>query len=1091
VKPSQALIPDNGIASLIDSKHLKKIFNREKHYVSEDIDEEGLNYLKDIGVERFTCNDLFEEVFPNTEWLKKRPQRWFIELYGLLWDWIQSQGYHGSWERTRAINRIKEARIFLSESKKLMVVEDKKRHLYRLEQRQAAFAHLFKTEYELFNQNLYARIFSDATKNPEEKEAREKARQLISATLPTLSVEKILDDIIKPAFRDWINQTDAKLLRYTDFVRQFVENIKDDMILLRREGEEKSYMSPSEMFMLPEYGADGTMRKLFGEKDVPFVSKHYIQKLLERTSERSKDQITSWTRLFQKLGVNERPIVVKIVEDREHSEIEQELQKYYPKNSVESSNWGYRKRDYNFIAALAEIIDSLQNEETPERIEKAKLVLKIMNDNWDYYRKFMKSYYLYHVPNAYEQSKAELGPSSLALTIKEKPWVPTLKGEIAEPSHVFLNLQAIKESMGDQVEYVDGDINNRSLINFAGFNDKPSVKAALNHLRGLTERNVDDYDAFRRSFIFFRDFLRDQKSLAKEGDAVIRAFKSEPLIFIPGHKTKPYRKHTEVGWSGPSFLSDFKPNLERYFDLESFFLDRIGVAPEPTINDYMDFLIYLSNKESLNSSEQEAMLSARGKLNDALADEAKEISAGKQRTEKQEKMLRNLRKKGKVWCDDKTWAFFYDELYYNDSPHIYSIFKDILKTVYLDPRKGSKLPLHFLREFQINGLKESVREVAPDIEEEVLREASEEETEKIRSLVPYLCGFIKKNESEVFEELRQENKFSQFAFMSIRIVGELRTHYHINGIRRPNPDKNRAFYDESSNTLYLAGGLHDSVDDIGMTLSEALGDVPGLVDFIPRLVNLDKFERQNVIQRRRMEWIDVDDDVGADGTDRKDEKQEGDDKAEPVKPKERPKKRPVTKPEKKAFDSEAYLDEIDSLLASVSVTHIDEEDLQEMTGAGRQGASGGGGGSWYGLTDEQKKQIGDAAEKVVYRKEKERLKNLFENGLISQDLSEKINHIAERDDSAGYDIQSLNEKGDKIYIEVKGTSDAVSMEFPISREEFKKAEEKGDSYFIYRVLNVGDGKKPAISVIKNPFKLWRKNKLRLISKKLLMGVELK
>lgn len=65
--------------------------------------------------------------------------------------------------------------------------------------------------------------------------------------------------------------------------------------------------------------------------------------------------------------------------------------------------------------------------------------------------------------------------------------------------------------------------------------------------------------------------------------------------------------------------------------------------------------------------------------------------------------------------------------------------------------------------------------------------------------------------------------------------------------------------------------------------------------------------------------------------------------------------------------------------------------------------------------------------------------------------------ILERDDSAGFDILSWGEDELPFYIEVKGSSDPDSMDFPISREEFKKAEEKGDRYLIYRVLNVRPG----------------------------------
>ena len=95
------------------------------------------------------------------------------------------------------------------------------------------------------------------------------------------------------------------------------------------------------------------------------------------------------------------------------------------------------------------------------------------------------------------------------------------------------------------------------------------------------------------------------------------------------------------------------------------------------------------------------------------------------------------------------------------------------------------------------------------------------------------------------------------------------------------------------------------------------------------------------------------------------------------------------------------------------------------------------------------KKVGDAGEKYVYEFEKNRLERL---GL--GDLAKKI--VKQYEDLSffpGYDIQSFDEQGNKIFIEVKSTKGKNKNYFEISDNEIKAAKELGDSYHIYQVTN--------------------------------------
>ena len=90
-----------------------------------------------------------------------------------------------------------------------------------------------------------------------------------------------------------------------------------------------------------------------------------------------------------------------------------------------------------------------------------------------------------------------------------------------------------------------------------------------------------------------------------------------------------------------------------------------------------------------------------------------------------------------------------------------------------------------------------------------------------------------------------------------------------------------------------------------------------------------------------------------------------------------------------------------------------------------------------------KKQLGDDAEKLIFKKEQEKVDQI--------NPSLKVDHVALRDVSAGYDIQSFEKKDDrveKIYIEVKAVSKS-NYEFHLSVKEKQTANKLKDKYIIY------------------------------------------
>ena len=112
----------------------------------------------------------------------------------------------------------------------------------------------------------------------------------------------------------------------------------------------------------------------------------------------------------------------------------------------------------------------------------------------------------------------------------------------------------------------------------------------------------------------------------------------------------------------------------------------------------------------------------------------------------------------------------------------------------------------------------------------------------------------------------------------------------------------------------------------------------------------------------------------------------------------------------------------------------------------------------------ESKVVGEAGESHVYDYECNKLRNKGR-----PDLAEKIvKQCEDKTSYPGYDFQSFDEHGKKIFIEVKSTRNKKSSGFLISANEWKAAENLGDKFYIYIVCNALVN--PRIQqLIQNPF----------------------
>jgi len=98
------------------------------------------------------------------------------------------------------------------------------------------------------------------------------------------------------------------------------------------------------------------------------------------------------------------------------------------------------------------------------------------------------------------------------------------------------------------------------------------------------------------------------------------------------------------------------------------------------------------------------------------------------------------------------------------------------------------------------------------------------------------------------------------------------------------------------------------------------------------------------------------------------------------------------------------------------------------------------------------KRTGDLGELWVMRHEIEKLKQANKHNLIDQ-----IKHTSKDEgDGTGFDIQSFDLEGNKIFIEVKTTKGRKNSTFFVTRNELERSKIEKDNYYIYRLYNYNE-----------------------------------
>ncbi|TNE62680.1 MAG: DUF3883 domain-containing protein [Alphaproteobacteria bacterium] len=153
------------------------------------------------------------------------------------------------------------------------------------------------------------------------------------------------------------------------------------------------------------------------------------------------------------------------------------------------------------------------------------------------------------------------------------------------------------------------------------------------------------------------------------------------------------------------------------------------------------------------------------------------------------------------------------------------------------------------------------------------------------------------------------------------------------------------------------------------------------------------------------------------------------------------------------------------------ISDISVKDFQP-TGKSKKSKLGGSKGAGGSDANSKKRKsdnakfVGDWGEEIVLAFEKDQL---IKRG--RQDLLSKVVHEAKLGRTPGWDVSSVGEDGEPIFIEVKATTGDKMSNFTLTDNEWRAArkKEQRDRYFIYLVFNALSDKNVRIEKIHNPY----------------------
>jgi hypothetical protein len=675
--------------------------------------------------------------------------------------------------------------------------------------------------------------------------------------------------------------------------------------------------------------------------------------------------------------------------------------------------------------------------------------LAILDQHWEHYNKFVE-WTNYYFRYGWCSTKNE---ADWFKDISKTNWLPTIQNALVKPSEAFLDKPEIREVLGDHAPYLAIEIKTEDFIKAIDINAEANIEGVLNYLKVLVEQECDDKNKFEKLYNFLNNNYEHE---------INEVFNNHPVIYVPNTEKKFFTSH-DVLWQDVSdIFGENRGYLEgHYHDLESFFVEKIGVSEKPSPKDYADVLVDLSHKDVIADEDEQIILKIYKELNHHLNPDMQEPIS-------EEHWWDNFINKPIFFVKNKKFSNK-ENVFINDRQELYDLFKNEVNIAFLwlpydyHPDKIK----FFIEAARLRYLSEA--EITPNFGGGSYLDESH--TTQVQSSMPYIIRYLYWNEHSKYESLKKNGVFEEIANLEVRFVDKLQVEYiiQIHGDMPITPvtrttDAQRCLL--HNNKLYIPKEPEIDMDHAAIELSKMFGEIKGLDDFI-----ISIFEKQteakikNLMNAKRICELPEPEIKFLKG---------------------------FFQPNIEAITAEPTEENNDNTTSGISSGEvpINVAEYKPKNGSSVTSSPEPSGRGYTqepyrvsGISSEAAKSIGESGEKYAL---KCLMKEKREEYSDAEVKSKRNGFVIEKDGKTLVEVIWLNETGEqgvgrdielienniKYYIEVKSTKTEEKNWFHVSKDQWALMQKEGAKFWIYRVYGA-ETDKPKLVKIRNPAKLWR------------------
>ena len=393
------------------------------------------------------------------------------------------------------------------------------------------------------------------------------ARNLLTELSPEITVQKLYDEFVSPIFKEEKRSdvnNEERLLKLTKFVKDYSSSLKKlDIKLKSLSGK---FVDPEQLYLTSSYDRDCPFEKLINAKD-RLISDDYLN-LDDKQS--MNERRTQWCNFLIKIGINRIP---KVTEQKPIEINKKELEIRLDASDKESTTRGYKIIENELDPEICLIFEGNNLYNLQNRIERAKILIKLFNDNWTSYEKNLKAHYQFHIRRAEEWPTEELGSSKFARWLLETKWIPTKPDKLCSSSEVVESEEKVAVAISPAFE------------EFL-FGTALNLNTLCNRLFETIGQKLTDPKSYYELYKQIHKSWR--KTDEDEQNRITELLKKQSSIFLD--KPQPiWLKPTEVVWQSPSWLQS--TTLIKIYgkNCKVWFTEVFNVPERPTPKHFIEF----------------------------------------------------------------------------------------------------------------------------------------------------------------------------------------------------------------------------------------------------------------------------------------------------------------------------------------------------------------------------------------------------------------------------------------------------------------------------------------------------------------------